>query len=187
MTHDLIFIANSISAKHVASLTSNRKSLATVVSLDYGNHLRGQHIGVLKLTDLVDSVEAEGDLGQHISHFQLRNLHGSERLAKLLAVKHVITSLMEAELGSTHSSPGNSKAGLVKAAERTLKSFHIKHVFLGHFYIFHHDHSSGRSAERKLSFDLRGGDASHLRFLQNKATDITLLVLGPDNKDLSMG
>ena len=59
-------------------------------------------------------------LGQHVGHFLLDELVGSQWPSKLLAIQCVLTSSFQAELSYTQGAPSNAIPSISETAERTL-------------------------------------------------------------------
>src|SRR5262249_5124384 len=89
-----------------------------------------------------------------------------------------------AELGGAERAPGDAVAGVVEAAEGALQALDVgEQVLFGDRHVLHDDLASGRGAQGKFSFDLRGRQALHA-LLQDEAADLAGVVLGPDDEDV---
>jgi hypothetical protein len=142
MPNNVVLVDDTIASEHVSCIASNGQSLATVVPFHNRDHLGGKLTSILELGDAMDALQAKSNFSQHVCHLELDKLHLGKGLTELLALECVFTRCMEAVLGCAHGTPCNSESSLVKAGERTLKSFNIKHVLFRHLYVVHHDHSS---------------------------------------------
>mmetsp|Transcript_15780 Transcript_15780/g.21356 ORF Transcript_15780/g.21356 Transcript_15780/m.21356 type:complete len:253 (-) Transcript_15780:423-1181(-) len=182
----MVLINDAVAAEHVSGVAGDRESFTAVVTLHDRDHLRCQLASILELRNSVDAVQAERNFSQHVSHFQLWDLHLCERLAELLPLHGVVAGGVEAELGSAHGSPRDTESGLVEAAEGSLESLHVQHVLFGNFDVIEHDHASRRGAQGMLAFDLGRRDSLHGVLLEDEASDIACFILGPDDEDASV-
>ncbi len=182
----LELLGNAVSAVHVAGVAGNLQRLAAVVALDDRDHLGRSICFIQQTTDAQAGLQAKADLGHHVGKLQLEDLGAGDRLAKLLAVKPILTRGVVAELGRTKHTPADAIAGAVEAAERTFQPLDARQQrVLAHLYILHHDLAGDRGPQAELAADLRRRKALHA-LVQHKAADLAAMCLGlgPDHEDI---
>mmetsp|Transcript_41417 Transcript_41417/g.97041 ORF Transcript_41417/g.97041 Transcript_41417/m.97041 type:complete len:470 (+) Transcript_41417:1594-3003(+) len=181
---DAELVADAIAAEHVAREAGDVQALAAAVALHDGRDLDGRRALVLHAAQAQAALQAEGDLRLHVGQLLLDQLVGRERLAKLLAVQHVLARGVPAVFRGAERAPGDAVAGAVQASERALQAAHLREgVLLGAEHLVHHDLAGDRRAQAHLAVDGRRGQALPA-LLQHEAADLATVILRPDHEDV---
>ena len=99
VTHHVILDLDAVAAVHVASHPRDIESLAAIVALDDGDHLRSHPPLVEQSSHAQCALQSQRNLSLHVSELFLHELCGGERPAELLAVERVLASALPAVLG----------------------------------------------------------------------------------------
>jgi len=104
-----------------------------------------------------------------------------------VTIQGVLARGMPAELGRTQCPPGDAIARRVKAGKRAFQAAHIREdVLLRHKYVVHDDFAGNGRTQADLAVNRRRSQTLPA-FFQNKATNVTLIVLRPDHKHIGDG
>ena len=184
---DAKFVADAVAAQHVACRAGNVQGFAATVALHDAGGLDAGGAGVFHASELQAALQAQADVGQHVSELLLHQLIGRQWAAKLLALHGVLAGPGKAVFGGTQGAPGNAVACAVQAGERAFQSAHIgQGVFFGAEHVVHHDLARDAGAQADFAVDRRCAQTLGA-FVQNEATDLPAVVLGPDQKHVGDG
>ncbi len=103
--NDLEFLGNPVAAVHVAGVAGDVEGLAAVVALNQRDHFRRRLRLVHQPANPQRRLQAQRDLGLHVSQFLLEQLRLRQRFVELLAIQPVLTRSVPAELRRAHCAP----------------------------------------------------------------------------------
>merc|ERR1712209_194198 len=103
MADNVVLVADSVSSQHIATISSNGESLATVIPLQNTNHLC-----------------------HCISELLLDQLISSQRSTKLFPAHGVVSCLLNTELCCSQTTPGDTISSIVETREWSSEALHIR-------------------------------------------------------------
>mmetsp|Transcript_42159 Transcript_42159/g.73303 ORF Transcript_42159/g.73303 Transcript_42159/m.73303 type:complete len:438 (+) Transcript_42159:41-1354(+) len=184
---DVVLVRDTVATQHVSAGAGDVETLAAGIALHEGDHLRHVLLLLDELAHTQHGLVAQRKLGDGVRELLLDELVGRQGRAELLSVQSVLASNADASLRGTQGTPGNTETRVVQAAEGSAEALGLgEHVLLGHVNLVHEDHTGHGSTQTHLALDLRSGQALHA-LLQDETTDVTGIVLGPDDEHVRHG
>ena len=115
---DLVFLGDAVAAVHVARLSRDVQSLADIVAFDDADHVGAEAVFVDQASDAKRGLQAQRNVGHHVSQLLLIELRARQWTAELLAVEAVLARGVKAEFRSPHRAPADAVARAVQTTER---------------------------------------------------------------------
>ncbi len=108
MANDAIFIADAVTAQHIARGTRNIQCLAAGIPLQNRRDFHRRRALVFHTSEAQAALQAQRDFCLHISQFFLHQLGRCQRTSKLLAIQRVLTRGVPAEFRCTQGPPSDA-------------------------------------------------------------------------------
>merc|ERR1719429_433409 len=119
MADNVVLVTDSVSSQHIATISSNGQSLATVIPLQNTNHLWDKLTLLLESAKLKTRVETQTDLCHCISELLLDQLISSQGSTKLFPAHGVVSCLLNTELCCSQTTPGDTISSIVETRVET--------------------------------------------------------------------
>mmetsp|Transcript_13007 Transcript_13007/g.23480 ORF Transcript_13007/g.23480 Transcript_13007/m.23480 type:complete len:237 (-) Transcript_13007:864-1574(-) len=181
MPHDVILVRYSIPSQHITRHPSNIQRLSTTVALNETNHTRRSLLFFHEASHLETRQPRQRDFRVHIGQLLLNQLIGTKWCSKLLPLHYVFTSTMETIFRGSQCPPGDAKAGIIQAAERSLQTCHVQFVRCRNTDILHENHAGDTGTKTLLSFDFGCIEARSSLF-NEIALYLSVFVACPDDE-----
>src|ERR1035441_10061035 len=123
VTHDWIFVGNSVGAEEIAADAGAIEGDGDIITLEHGNVCRSEFAAVLEASSLDGQELRLGDLGDHPGEFLLNELvGGGATVVELLARGAIGARGFVAIHGGADDAPADAEARLGEAGKRRFEA-----------------------------------------------------------------
>src|ERR1035437_8402766 len=180
VTHDWIFVGNSVGAEEIAADAGAIEGDGDIIALEHGNVCRSEFAAVLEASSLDAQELRHGDLGDHPGVFLLNELVGGDGpVVELLAQDGIGARGFVAIHGGADDAPADAEARLGEAGKRRFEALgRGQALALGDAAIGEGEAGGNAGAHGAFAVDLRGGVAR--RAALHQEADDALLGPRPD-------